>query len=426
MKFYIYTLGCKVNTYESNVMRDLLLNEGYQEIVNKEEDADIVIVNTCSVTNIADKKSIKMVHQMRKNHPNAILIVAGCMTQNKKEQIGLDADIILGNRFKSKIIEYIKDFKQNKKQIYAIEEMNKVKFEPMILNNFQGTRAFVKIQDGCNNFCSYCIIPYVRGNVRSKELTSVLEEVEQLVKEGKKEIVLTGIHTGNYGRDLGISLSYLLKKLVTIENLKRIRISSIEITELDDEFMELLKNEKIIVDHMHIPLQSGSDKILKLMNRKYDKAYFIDKLEQIRQIRENISITTDVIVGFPNETLEDFLECIDTIKQCHFTKIHVFPYSKREGTKAASMDGQIDTNTKKERVKKLLELSEELEKEYMEKFVGQIVEVLPEVEKNGFLIGHTGNYLQVKYKGDKKDLNTLVLVKIKKSSYPFLEGTKID
>jgi threonylcarbamoyladenosine tRNA methylthiotransferase MtaB len=426
MKFYIYTLGCKVNTYESNVMHDLLINAGYLE--GHKEDADIIIVNTCSVTNMADKKSLKMVHQARKNNPNCILVVAGCSVQNKKEEFDKDhlVDILIGNQNKSKIVEYIEEYKRKNNKKIDIEDVMHIPFENMALNNFHQTRAFVKIQDGCNNFCAYCIIPYVRGGVRSKELPLVLEEVKNLVKEGKKEIVLTGIHTGNYGRDKKTSLSDLLIELVKIEGLERIRISSIEVTELDDAFMEVLKNEKMIVDHMHIPLQSGSDTILKYMNRKYDKTFFLKKLEELRTIRKDISITTDVIVGFPYETEELFEETIDTIKKAKFTKIHVFPYSKREGTLAASMDHQIDEKVKKERVKILLTLSEELEKGYMEKFLHKELEVLPEIEKDGYLIGHTGNYLQVKYKGDKEDINTIIKVKAESLSYPYIEGIKID
>lgn len=426
MKFYIYTLGCKVNTYESNVMNDLLLNAGYIE--GTKEDADIVIINTCSVTNMADRKSLKMVHQARKMHPNAILVVTGCSSQNKKEDFDKDnmVDILLGNKNKSKIVEYIEEYKNNNKKKINIEDIMHAPFENMMLNNFNGTRAFVKIQDGCNNFCAYCIIPFVRGNVRSKEMNLVLEEVNHLVKEGKKEIVLTGIHTGNYGKDLDTTLANLLKELVKINGLERIRISSIEITELDENFMEVLKNEKVIVDHIHIPLQSGSDTILKYMNRKYDKKYFINKLEEIRNIRKDISITTDVIVGFPHETDELFEETVETIKKCKFTKIHVFPYSKREGTKAAVMDNQVDEKVKKERVRVLLDLSLELEKEYMNKYIDTVVEVLPEIEKDGYLIGHTGNYLQIRYKGDKKDLNELIKVKVKSLSYPYLDAIKID
>ena len=239
-------------------------------------------------------------------------------------------------------------------------------FEPMMLNNFNKTRAFVKIQDGCNNFCSYCIIPYTRGNVRSKDKQRVLKEIQLLVDEGHKEVVLTGIHTGNYGAEFAdYKFADLLKDIVKIDKLERLRISSIEITEINDDVMEVIKENNILVDHMHIPLQSGSDAVLKRMNRKYDKEYFINKIKKLRKIRPNISITTDVIVGFPGETKEEFEETIETIKKIEFTKLHVFPYSKREGTKAAIMDGQVDENIKKKRVKILLQLSKELEYNYM-------------------------------------------------------------
>ena len=425
MKFYINTLGCKVNTYESNVIRDIFLNAGYKE--ETLEKADIIVVNTCSVTNKADSKSLKTVRQARRKNKDAIIIVSGCSSQNKqKEYLDLeDVDIVLGNRYKTDVIKYIEEYKQKKEKINALTDMKKVPFEIMMLNNFNQTRAFVKIQDGCNNFCSYCIIPYVRGNVRSKNKEDVIKEVKKLVEEDKKEIVLTGIHTGNYGKDLKTSLADLLEELVKVENLERIRISSIEITELDEHFMKVLKENEKIVDHMHIPLQSGANKTLKDMNRKYDKDYFIKKIEEIRKIRPNINITTDVIVGFPNETEEDFKETIETIKKVKFTKIHVFPYSKREGTKAALMDNQIKEEIKQPRVHKLLEISEQLEKEYMEKYIGKIVEILPEKVKENILTGHTENYLQVKTKGKKEDINKLIKVKIKSLNYPYLEGEKL-
>ena len=425
MKFYINTLGCKVNTYESNVIRDIFLNAGYKE--ETLEKADIIVVNTCSVTNKADSKSLKTVRQARRKNKDAIIIVSGCSSQNKqKEYLDLeDVDIVLGNRYKTDVIKYIEEYKQKKEKINALTDMKKVPFEIMMLNNFNQTRAFVKIQDGCNNFCSYCIIPYVRGNVRSKNKEDVIKEVKKLVEEDKKEIVLTGIHTGNYGKDLKTSLADLLEELVKVENLERIRISSIEITELDEHFMKVLKENEKIVDHMHIPLQSGANKTLKDMNRKYDKDYFIKKIEEIRKIRPNINITTDVIVGFPNETEEDFKETIETIKKVKFTKIHVFPYSKREGTKAALMDNQIKEEIKQQRVHKLLEISEQLEKEYMEKYIGKIVEILPEKVKENILTGHTENYLQVKTKGKKEDINKLIKVKIKSLNYPYLEGEKL-
>ena len=422
MKFYIYTLGCKVNTYESNVMKDKLINNGYIE--GNENDSDIYIINTCTVTNTSDNKSLKVVRRALKNHPNSIVIVVGCMTQVRPEILDdLNISIILGNSGKSKIVEYIQEFERTNKKIIDIENIMGKKFEDMCLNNFNKTRAFVKIEDGCENYCSYCIIPYARGKVRSKKPEVVIEEIKNLIKDGHKEIVLTGIHTGHYGSDLDNSnFSKLLSEIEKIEGLDRLRISSIEITELDDEFIEVLKNSKILVDHMHIPLQSGSDEILKLMNRKYDKKYFIDKIEKIRSIRPNISITTDIIVGFPGETEELFNETIDTINKIKFSKIHVFPFSLRKGTKAEELPNHIDDVTKKKRVKELIEISEKLEKEYFNKFLNTEVEFLPEIYKDGFIIGHTGNYLLIKKKGNVEDLNQIKNTIIEKIEYPFCIG----
>lgn len=303
-----------------------------------------------------------------------------------------------------------------------MQDIRHVAFEEMRLSQFKGTRAFVKIQDGCNNFCSYCIIPYVRGNVRSKKEKDVVEEVQNLVTQGKREIVLTGIHTGNYGRDLKTNLANLLHMLGSLNGLERIRISSIEITELDEAFMKELKGNKKIVDHLHIPLQAGSDEILKKMNRKYDTEYFLKKVQEVRKIRPNLSITTDVIVGFPGETEALFQETVATIKKAKFAKIHVFPYSKREGTKAASMSEQVDEKIKKKRVQTLLALSDSLSYEYMSHFINEDMEVLPEVIRDGMLVGHTSNYLQVRYKGDKTQLNQITTVHIDSIAYPYLEA----
>ena len=422
MKFYIYTLGCKVNTYESNVMKDNLINSGYIE--GNENGSDIYIINTCTVTNTSDNKSLKAVRRVLKNHSNSIVIVVGCMTQvNPGILDDLNVSIILGNSGKSKIVKYIEEYKKTNKKIIDIENIMGKNFEDMCLNNFNKTRAFVKIEDGCENYCSYCIIPYARGKVRSKKPEVVIEEINNLVKDGHKEIVLTGIHTGHYGADLkGYSFSKLLKEIEKISGLDRLRISSIEITELDDEFMKVLKNSKILVDHMHIPLQSGSDEILKLMNRKYNKKYFIDKIEEIRNIRPNISITTDLIVGFPGETEELFNETVDTIKNIKFSKIHVFPFSLRKGTKAEELPNHIDDITKKKRVKELIEISKNLENEYFNKFLGVKVEFLPEIYKEGFVIGHTGNYLLIKEKGTVEDLNKIKNVTIEKIEYPYCIG----
>lgn len=428
MKFQIYTLGCKVNTYESNVMRDALLNKGYFEVGLKEK-ADITIINTCTVTNTADSKSMKVIRQAIRRNENAIIVVCGCLVQNKKEEVSkIDGvDIVIGNINKSKIVDYIEKYIEEKKQEVDVRNIMDTNFEPMMLNNFNKTRAFVKIQDGCNNFCSYCIIPYTRGNVRSKDKQSVLKEIQLLVDEGHKEVVLTGIHTGNYGAEFAdYKFADLLKDIVKIDKLERLRISSIEITEINDDVMEVIKENNILVDHMHIPLQSGSDAVLKRMNRKYDKEYFINKIKKLRKIRPNISITTDVIVGFPGETKEEFEETIETIKKIEFTKLHVFPYSKREGTKAAIMDGQVDENIKKKRVKILLQLSKELEYNYMEKFIGQKVIFIPEIAKEEYIIGHTGNFLNVKYHGNKNDLNKDIEVKINNIEYPYCIGSTID
>lgn len=421
MKFIIYTLGCKVNTYESGVMRDLLINHGYIE--SKDDDADIYVVNTCTVTNTSDNKSLKVVRRLSKLKEK-IVIVVGCMSQVSPELLkDLNVSIILGNSGKSKIIDYIEQYKKDKVKIIDVEDIMSKSFEDMCLNNFNKTRAYVKIEDGCENFCSYCIIPYARGKVRSKDPKTVINEITSLVNEGHKEIVLTGIHTGHYGADLkDYTFSKLLREIEKIKGLERLRISSIEITELDDEFLDTLKASKILVDHMHIPLQSGSNEILHLMNRKYDKKYFMDKIEKIREIRPNISITTDVIVGFPSETEELFNETLETIDKIKFSKIHVFPFSLRKGTKAEEIENHIDGATKKARVRKLLDVSKKLEIEYFSKFIGKDVEFLPEIYKNGYLIGHTGNYLLIRKKGTIEDLNKINKAKIEKISYPYCDS----
>jgi len=421
MKFYIYTLGCKVNTYESNVMRDKLLNSGYVE--GLEDNSDIYIINTCTVTNTSDNKSLKTIRQVIRKNSDAIIVVVGCMTQvNSKILDDLNVSIILGNSGKSDIVKYIEEYKKTGIKIKVIDNIMQKDFEDMCLNNFNKTRAFVKIEDGCENFCSYCIIPYARGKVRSKKPEVVINEIKKLVNDGHKEIVLTGIHTGHYGSDINYNFSKLLTDIEKIEGLSRLRISSIEITELDDEFLEVLKNSKILVDHMHIPLQSGSNDILNLMNRKYDKAYFIDKINKIRSIRPDISITTDIIVGFPGETDELFKETIDTVNKIRFSKIHVFPFSLRKGTKAEQLPNHIDDKLKKNRVKELIMLSKELEIEYSNKFVGKKIEYLPEIYKEGYVMGHTGNYLSVKSEGTIEDINNIKEVIIKKVEYPYVIG----
>lgn len=422
MHFKILTLGCKVNTYESEYMLEQLKCSGF---ILDDTNPDIIIINTCSVTNTADSKSFKIVRREKREYPKAIIVVCGCSSENNEEKYkDLDIDILIGNRNKSKIVELINNYLKTKSKYSYFAHTRRLDFEDMQIEKFTThTRAFIKIQDGCNNFCSYCIIPYTRGDIRSKDFDKVIDEAKTLVANNHKEIVLTGIHTGSYNCN-GLDLSDLIVELSKIDGLERIRISSIEITELDDKFLNILKTNQKVANHLHIPLQSGSDNVLKRMNRKYDKNYFREKINKIRSIRENIAITTDAIVGHPYETDEDFLEYLEFCREINFQKIHVFPYSLRNGTAASHMP-QVDGNIKKERSHKLLELSEELEEEYLKKQIGLELDVLTEEVEDGFIVGHTSNYLKVYLEGDYK-LNMLYKCKIKEIKNKKLIGEIIS
>lgn len=394
MKFNIVTFGCKVNQYESNMMKERMLSSNFFYVENMNE-ANIIIVNTCSVTNVADKKCLKMIRRIKREYPNSILVVAGCSSQNKQEIYeNLDIDILIGNKDKSKIDVLLKEYIETHKRYVKFYNDRNLEFEDMLISDYNHIRAFIKIEDGCDNFCSYCIIPYVRGSVRSKNFETVIKEAKLLTQKGHKEIVLTGIHTGHY-MDNNHDLTDLINELSKIDDLLRIRISSIEITELNDKFLNMLRENKKVCDHLHIPLQAGSNEILKRMNRKYDLKYYEDKINKIRMIRPDISITTDIIVGFPYETDELFNETLEFSRKMNFSKIHVFPYSIRIGTSAANMPNQVDEKVKKERVKKLMDLSEVMEKEYYNKFVGKELDILVEECDNNVSIGHSSNYLMV-------------------------------
>lgn len=395
MKFNIVTFGCKVNQYESNMMKERMLSSNFFYVENISE-ANIIIVNTCSVTNVADKKCLKMIRRIKREYPNSILVVAGCSSQNKQEIYeNLDIDILIGNKDKSKIDILLKEYIKTHKRYVKFYNDRKLDFEDMLISDYNHIRAFIKIEDGCDNFCSYCIIPYVRGSVRSKNFETVIKEAKLLTQKGHKEIVLTGIHTGHY-MDNDYDLTDLINELSKIEDLLRIRISSIEITELNDKFLNMLSTNKKVCDHLHIPLQAGSDEILKKMNRKYDLKYYEEKIKKIRMIRPDISITTDIIVGFPYETDKLFNETLEFSRKMNFSKIHVFPYSIRLGTSAANMPNQVDESIKKERVKKLMDLSETMEKEYYNKFVGKELDILVEECDNNVSIGHSSNYLMIR------------------------------
>lgn len=417
MKAAFYTLGCKVNTYETEVNIELFKKNGY-EIVPFESEADVYVINTCSVTNQSDVKSRKMIREAVKRGKDAIVVVMGCYSQIKYLEASSipGVSIVIGTNNKSKIIDLIEEYKKNKKQIVKVFNLKEIKFEDMNLDKYENhTRAFVKVQDGCNNYCSFCIIPYSRGNVRSKDKNLVLKEVSTLAENGYKEVVLTGIHTGHYGLDLKeYDFSDLLRELEKIDKLKRIRISSIECVELNDKFMDTLKSSNKIVNHIHIPLQSGSDTILKSMNRRYIMKDFVEIINKIRAIRPNIAITTDVIVGFPGETDELFEETVESIKKIGFTELHVFPYSQREGTPAATMPNQIDGNIKKERVRKLISLSEELKNKYYKGLIGTEEELLVERNIDGYYVGHLTNYGLCKVKSDKNIINEIISVKLLK------------
>ncbi len=411
MKCTILTLGCKVNTYESEYLKEKFKDNNY-EIVKLNNNPDVIVINTCTVTNQSDVKSRKMIRLARKTCPNSIIVVCGCAAEHHKENIvDTDIDILIGNYYKSKIVDLVNEYKINHKKINTFVDMKNVGFEDMKINNFLNkTRAFVKIQDGCNNFCSYCIIPYMRGSIRSKDIDIAYQEIKSLINNGYKEIVLTGIHTGSYGTGKDYDLVDLIKRISVLDNLKRIRISSIEITELNDKFINELKVNDKICNHLHIPIQSGSDKILKLMNRKYNIEEFKNIVNKIRNVRPDINLTTDLIVGFPEETDEDFNETYNNLIDIGFSKIHTFPYSKRDNTKAALMK-QVDDNIKKIRVHKILELSSELEKKYYDKFINKELDVLIEEIKDNISIGHTSNYIKVIIK-DKLEHNKFYKVKI--------------
>jgi threonylcarbamoyladenosine tRNA methylthiotransferase MtaB len=411
MKYYIETFGCKVNSYESNYMSESLQANGFL-LASKMNNADIIIINTCTVTNTADSKCKKYVRRVRRENPNSILVVVGCSVQNNFEEYkDMNINILLGNRYKYKIVALINNYLNNHENYAYIDNNRDIPFEDMEIKDFDHTRAFIKIQDGCDNFCAYCIIPFMRGKCRSKDFNNIIKEANRLVNNAHKEIVLTGIHTGSYN-DNDKKLVDVINELSKIEKLERIRLSSVEITELDDDFMNMLKNNHKFCSHLHIPLQAGSNEILKLMRRKYDLNYFENKINEIRKIRPDISITTDIIVGFPTETDEMFNSTYEFAKKINFSKIHVFPYSRRNGTVASKMP-EVNDGVKKKRVQKLLELSDVLEDKYSNRFIGQKVDVLIEETNDNMSIGHTSNYLKVVVK-EKLKRNNIYQIEYKK------------
>lgn len=394
MKFHIVTLGCKVNAYESEIITEKFIQNNFT-LTPVMQEADIVIINTCSVTNVADNKSKKIIRKVRRENPHSVLVVCGCMSQNHGSTLeSLDIDILIGNKDKSKIVNFVQDYLTQKQKQTIFYDMQQVEFEDMQIDHFSHTRAYIKIQDGCDNYCSYCIIPYLRGKKRCKDFATCINEAK-ILSAKHQEIVLTGIHTGSYCND-NHDLTDLILQLAQIDNLKRIRISSIEALEITPKFLDMLKNTPKVCDHLHIPLQSGSNQILKLMNRRYNKETFLNIINNIRKIRPDISITTDLIVGFPQETEELFQETYEFLKLVNFSKIHVFPFSLRNKTKAEELPEHINNKIKKIRCKKIIELSNQQQLAYYQRFVGQKLFVLIEKNDEKYSYGHTSNYLPLK------------------------------
>lgn len=414
-KIGFQTLGCKVNIYESNALKNELVKRGY-DVVEPSSDCDAFIVNTCSVTNMADAKSRKIINKMAKLNKDAVICVMGCYSQTNPEAVSLpNVDVIVGNGNKLDIIPLLEDKlldKSIEKKIKILDISNHHEYEKLEVTTYDHTRAFVKIEDGCENFCTYCIIPFARGPIRSKPADDVIKELNRVTSEDYLEVVLSGIHTGKYN-DNGLNLSGLIKRILKeVPLLKRLRLSSIEINEVDDDFIQMMKDNEVLADHLHLPLQSGSDLILNKMERKYDLKFFKDRVKKIREVRPDISITTDIIVGFPYETEKEFNETLDFAKEIKFSKIHVFPYSIRRGTKAALMP-QVKDDIKKKRTLELINLSNALEEEYALKFVGKEVHGIVEHEINdNYVIGHTSNYLEFILPLDKNLLKKDVKIKL--------------
>lgn len=422
-----HTLGCKVNTYESNAMLKIFNEAGYQEVDFK-EIADVYVINTCTVTNTGDSKSRQMIRKAIRKNPQATVCVVGCYSQIAPEEIEQieGVGVVLGTQHRKDIVKYVDEYLKTGKPVIKVDNvMNLKKFEDLNIDRFKNTRAFLKIQDGCNNFCTYCIIPYARGRVRSRDKDSVLNQAKTLVANGYVEIVLTGIHTAGYGEDLdNYSFYDLLVDLVKIDGLKRLRISSIETSQINDEIINLIGSNDIIVDHLHIPLQSGCDATLKRMNRKYTTSQYLEKINKIRNYLPNIAFTTDVIVGFPGESDEEFEETYNFIKEVNYSELHVFPYSPRRNTPAAKMKDQVDDKIKHERVNRLLELSKKLNRDFALKQIGKILKVLFEKRDGDYLVGHASDYLKVKVKTTDNLIGEIVEVKI--NNYEgILEGSVV-
>ncbi len=427
-----HTLGCKVNHYETEGIWNMFKDNGYER-VDFDRQSDVYVINTCTVTNTGDKKSRQVIRRAIRKNPDSIICVTGCYAQTSPGEIMEipGVDIIVGTQNRKKMLDYIEEHKKTREPINGVSNIMKNRvFEEMDVPEFTDrTRASLKIQEGCNNFCTFCIIPWSRGLLRSRQPENVITQAQSLVDAGYKEIVLTGIHTAGYGEDMkDYNFAKLLKELETkVDGLKRIRISSIEASQITDEVIEVLDKSKKIVRHLHIPLQSGSDSVLSRMRRKYSSDFYKQKVNKIRKALPGLAVTSDVIVGFPGETDEEFKETCNFIKDIGYSELHVFPFSRRTGTPAARMENQVDVDVKNERVNQMIELSNQLAKEYAASYENEVLEVIPEEhaseDDQNTLVGYTDNYLKVRFNGSQDMIGKIVRVKITKSGYPYNEGT---
>ena len=406
-KVAFLTLGCKVNQYETEAMTELFLKNDY-DIVDSHEFADIYVINTCTVTNLSDKKSRQFIRRSKNKNSEAIIAVVGCYSQVSPDEIANieEVDIILGTDNRNKLVEICEDFMANKHKVNLVSDIMQVKeFEELRIDDVEGkTRAFLKVQDGCNQYCSYCIIPYARGSIRSRKMDSIVKEVKRLAESGFKEVVLTGIHIASYGKDLGDErLIDLIEAIHETEGIERIRLGSLEPTLITDDFMKRLSSLKKVCNHFHLSLQSGSDTVLERMNRKYTTDEYKSIVDIIRSYMSDVAFTTDIIVGFPEETEEEFLETCEFVKTIGFSKVHVFQYSPRKGTPAAELK-QLDGNIKHDRSKKLISISEKLTHDFNDQFIGKKLGVLFENKskfKDDHIEGYTTNYIRVICIGDE-------------------------
>ena len=417
-KAALHNLGCKVNAYETEAMQELLEDSGY-EIVPFHEKADIYIINTCTVTNMADRKSRQMLHRARKMNPDAIVAACGCYVQEKPEEVADCVDIVIGNNRKKEIVHILEEYEKGREGIRKdlVDIGHTREYEDLHLSRTaEHTRAYIKVQDGCNQFCSYCIIPYARGRVRSRSMESVRGEVETLARNGYQEVVLTGIHLSSYGIDTGTDLLSLIRTVHEVAGIKRIRLGSLEPRIITEEFAEAIAGLPKMCPHFHLSLQSGCTETLKRMNRRYTAEEYYEKCELLRKYFRNPALTTDVIVGFPGETEEEFKASRDFIDKVDFYETHVFKYSRREGTKAAAMPDQVPEEEKTRRSNFLLDLSRKKQAAYEQRLLGTTQEVLieEEIRRNGeiYQVGHTREYVKIGIRTEEKLANRLVQIEI--------------